>query len=181
MFLEDTAGDALSAIQEYVEPEVAGATVCTVDGILTEGVRGPAAPLLRGGAVGDVIASHDHQISWRLDRCGLDLERVHESIPPQPGVLWEWIVDRSGRVFHVDRKPLPTPLLEAVPRSGPPERWCIGPPRSGPVVELPTTAIGGLEHLDEPCVLRIGAGSPLAHLCYEAVVRGSSVDLAGLE
>jgi hypothetical protein len=179
--LEKTARAQAFAIQEYIEPVVAGATLCTDDGLLTEGVGGAAAVLLRGGGVGDMVASHGDELSWRLDRGASPhrsaLEQAHNSIPAKAGALWEWIVDDVGEVFHVDRKELRVPLLNAVPTGGLPVRWELGRPPHGPSLELPDTSIGGLSALATVGTVHICRGSPLAHLCYEAVTRGHAVVL----
>lgn len=178
--LDEAARAEAFVIQQYIKPVVAGATLCTADGLLTEGVAGPASALLRGGGVGNLVASHGGVLSWRLDRGAASaaaLERAHESIPPKAGVLWEWIVDDAGEVFHVDRKELQIPLLQAVPIDGPPTRWELGRPPRGSSVELHDTSIAGLDALDSGGIVRIHRGSPLAHLCYEAVTRGRAVVL----
>lgn len=172
-------------IQEYVEPAIAGVSLCTSEFLLSEGISGAAAPLLRLGAFGDMIASHDDSISWRLCRGALDvdttsaLERAHGSIPRGANALWEWIVSESGDVYHVDRKELDISLLDDLPRGGPPERWLVGPTIDGSrkVVMLPDTSIRYLEQLAERSIICIAGGSPMAHLCFEAVRLGHSIVL----
>jgi hypothetical protein len=179
--LDKTARTDAFVIQQYVEPVVAGATLCTEDGVLTEGVAGPASLLLREGEAGDLLASHDNSLSWRLHRHAISddavLKRAHDSIPLRAGTLWEWIVDSRGEVFHVDRKELQVPLLTSVPTGGPPTFWALGRPRTGPFVELSDTSIDGLNELSKDSALLIRRGSPLAHLCYEAVVSGHHITL----
>lgn len=168
-------------IQQFVYPYVAGATLCAAGGVLTEGTSGPAAGLLRLGASGDLLASHDTSMTWQLHRGATEgryaaLEAAHRSIPPEPDALWEWIVDDTGEVFHVDRKQLTMPLLAHIPRNGPPTAWRLGPAPRPPWIDLPDTSISRLNLLDDKGgTVRIASGSPLAHLCSEAVARGWGV------
>jgi hypothetical protein len=172
-------------IQEYLEPLIAGATISTGGLLLSEGLAGAAAPLLREGATGATLASFGLE-TWRCGSSELvdsdALMRAHSSIPRGSDAVWEWIVTPGARVCHVDRKPLLGPYFRELPISGPPARWELGgsvgdhDPRR---VELPDTSIKGLESLAEPCTLVIVSGSPLAHLCLEAVNRGFQVVLSG--
>lgn len=179
--LDEAARTEAFVIQQFVEPFVAGVTLCTADGLLTEGVTGAASVILREGGVGDLLASHGETTSWRLDRGaaadGAGLQRAHDSIPRNPGALWEWITDNMGEVFHVDRKELHVPLLKAVPRDGPPACWGLGRPAQGAPLELPDTSIAWLGMIGESGTVHISRGSPLAHLCYEAVAQGNAVVL----
>jgi hypothetical protein len=72
---------------------------------------------------------------------------------------------------------LKVPLLAEIPRDGPPGRWALGLRHDHPPsVHLPDTSIGGLRLLEgAPGTVRIRRGSPLAHVCSEAVSRGWGV------
>ncbi|HKP90071.1 MAG TPA: hypothetical protein VJT75_08870 [Thermoleophilaceae bacterium] len=173
-------------IQEYIEPRVAGASVRARDFLLSEGVSGAAERMLRGGGFGDMVASYRGSLAWRVSRDAVHvsqaeaLTEAHRSIPTEENALWEWIVDADGRVFHVDRKPLEAGFLQEVPHLAPPAHWLLGrstKPREAELT-LPDTSIRNLAMLREPAVVRIARGSPLAHLCHEAVRRGCTVVLA---
>ncbi len=172
-------------IQEHIAPAVAGASLSCAGFLLSEGIAGPAAPLLRDGVAGDMVASWGSDVRWRR-RCGaLDaqmqdlLALAHSSIPTTQDALWEWIVDDSGAVYHVDRKPLSRSFLATLPDRDPPSRWKLGRGTpSDPVVELDRTSIEYIGDVRPGLRLVIATGSPLAHLCFEAVSQGCQVDLA---
>jgi hypothetical protein len=129
------------------------------------------------------LASHGSAFTWRLRRGATEgrydaLDAAHRTIPSAQDALWEWIVDDTGEVFHVDRKQLEVPLLEQIPRAGPPARWTLGRQQGMPSVHLRDTSISGLSMLAGLAgTVCIGCGSPLAHLCSEAVGRGWAVIL----
>jgi hypothetical protein len=176
--------DAMFVVQQYVEPALSGASLSCADFRISEGVAGPAAALLRDGGCGDMIASVKDRVIWRLQRGALDeylsqgLALAHASIPSGQDALWEWIVSASGAVYHVDRKLLPSSFLLNPPDNGPPECWRLGDETNGgDVVALVSASIEHLHNLGRGTLLVIGSGSPMAHLCFEAVCRGNAVVL----
>jgi hypothetical protein len=177
--------DAMFVVQEYVEPSLSGASLSCADFLVSEAVAGPAAALLREGSRGDMIASVDGDVRWRLKRGGLDarsseaLALAHASIPPGQDILWEWIVSTAGAVYHVDRKLLPAHFLPRPPNAGPPECWRLGHETDeADEVTLSSSSIDHLHTLGRGTLLMIESGSPMAHLCFEAVSLGHAVVLA---
>jgi len=173
-------------IQEYIAPSFSGVAYIANQCLVVECVAGACGLLLRGGVSGDrmVFDSNGQELWSQLnsivpERLLEQAEKMRELAEmlraQQRSAIVEWIVDANGGFYFVDFKPVGRNYICSDLRVKP-SRFCLDR-EAAPELCLDATLATYLETIlrsSPKCVL-FSRGSPLAHVCVEAVARGIAV------